>query len=80
MLRCCWMIIKEICLHSVTKIFARIEVNRFLHTFNPLAQNYIIYAECHSFKLLMADELGSEVSINLLDSVLGCYGGACSVV
>ena len=55
-------------------------VVRILQTFTLHAQKYIVYAERNSFKPLMVDELGSEVSTNLLDSVLDIAGGVCTVV
>ena len=51
-----------------------------LQTFTLYAQKYIVYADRHSFKLLMIDELGSEVSANLLYSVLNNAGEVCGVV
>ena len=69
-----------ICFQSVTKIFAVNEVVQILQTFSLHARNYLVNAERYLFKLLMENELGSEVSINLLVSVLGSAGEMCSVV
>ena len=40
----------------------------------------MVYEQCHSFKLLMVNELGSVVSINLLDPVLSNAGWVCSAM
>ena len=61
-------------------IFTLIEVVRILHTFSLHADMYIVFAEVQSFNLLMVDELGYKLSINLLVSVLGSAGEVCSVV
>ena len=55
-------------------------VLRVLQTFTLDTQKYIAYAECHLIKLHMIHELGSEVSINLLDSVLDNVKEVCSFV
>ena len=44
------------------------------------AQKYMVYTQCHSFKLLMVNKPGIEVSINPLDSVLSNAGGVCSAL
>ena len=55
--------------HSATKILALIEkCSLNIANFYFASPKIIVYAERHSFKLLMVVENGSEVSTNLLDS------------
>ena len=74
------MIIKEIYLYAATNIFALIGEVRILQSFSLFVHKHIVYAECHSLKLLMPNELGGEVSINLIVSVLDSAGGQCCFV
>lgn len=67
-------------MYFATKIVALIGVVQILHTVSLYAQKYIVYANCHSFELIMVDELRSEVSIKLLVSVLDSARRAYGVV
>ena len=77
---CYWMIIQEVFLQSATNIFALIKVIQILQALSLYARKYIVYEKFITLKLLKIDELGSDVIINMLDSVLNSAGGVCTIV